>query len=269
MGQYIKAIRLPAGLFTALTVMAGFNLAGLNYSSSTLLAIVTWAIFSATVATNDYQDRNRDHLAGKSFAYNHPLQFKWFCVILWAFALGLMTGIDNPSYLALCFLMILFSLFYHKTEKITGLSMTVVGITVAIPASFSLTEKTSLILVVFVGFLFVIMCVREILKDFADIKVDSHAQFGKATLPVKLGMDKSITAIRIGGILAAMLLSVLIAKDTDSFTKATSTLALVFLVTIFVTVKKDQHDIRMTRILLDFALGLIIFAVAILWPLCH
>ncbi len=269
MKPWIEALRLPAGLFTAFTVFASFNLAGLDYKLAIMPAIVTITIFSATVALNDWHDRHRDSLAGKTFASDKGETYESFCSALCLLAVGSVALIREINGMLLSILMIFFGFTYHKTEKVTGLSMVIVAITTAIPALFPLTVVFSLASILVAVFIVVIMNVREIFKDFKDVPVDSHPTLGKATLPVKIGTEKSIVVIRIGLIIASGLLSALISCDSNPLTHGLLTFSMILMIAIVLMIYNDQKNIETMHLLLDIALGIAAIATGILWPIFH
>ncbi len=82
--EWIKAIRPLASLTGFITSMASFALTYHYVGTVALLfSIDCFSSMAATMAMNDFMDRDYDKLKGKTFAYDNPKIFRRFVICLW------------------------------------------------------------------------------------------------------------------------------------------------------------------------------------------
>ncbi len=174
MKEYIKAIRLPAALFTGMTTFVGFKLAH-NVGACVVPIITTLLIFFATMAQKDLRDRWNDHKKAKDFAFDHPAAFRRFTAGLWLLAStsAIVLALQNPRYIAITLPMIAIGFIYSEVQLVPYLANTLVGLATSLSVFYSIfncenPESTWF----FGGIIFVAMFAREILKDYDDKEID-------------------------------------------------------------------------------------------------
>jgi 4-hydroxybenzoate polyprenyltransferase len=171
--QWIKALRLPSGMGTALAVIAGFRHSHQPIDWSVVITV----FFTTCLAMlwNDYHDREIDVAKGRFLASLHPVWFLRYTLTFAVISLGLtvLVGLHNPSFGMLCAGMWITCMVYHKAQKNPVAKNAIVGLNVGATVVFPLlVDSKILTLWVMAGTLVVITSVREFLKDVEDMEVD-------------------------------------------------------------------------------------------------
>lgn len=164
-----------------------------------LVALFTIIVASATMAHNDWRDKEHDAKKGKTFALNHSKSFGVMVVFLWFASLSGAVGlwILNPWYGILSALIVVSGLIYSETRRIPLLPALLVTLTSASPALYA-NPRNEKVLAMFLVVALLIYG-REILKDLDDY---SHDAGYKWTLPLAYGT-------RVAKFLAGLIMLVL------------------------------------------------------------
>lgn len=190
--DYIKAMRLPASILIGIFTLLGFRITSGTLASAYLPAVATFLIITATMAHNDLRDRFNDTRKGKSFAFDHPTEFKLFVIALWILAVTISLGLVylNPLYLILSGLMVTSGLIYSETRLLPFIPNTLVALTVASAMLYPVfdSHQTNPILWLFFTIIFLTIYAREILKDFDDKEIDLGYKW---TLLEKYGQERA------------------------------------------------------------------------------
>ena len=195
---YVWAARPAMAVFAVLLCLAGVRLSGnLSRYSWVQLALYLSIIFLAVCATmlyNDFCDRDRDKLKGKTLASDNPAFLAALCQKLWI-VVGLLTGWVTAlvSFWAALqiFAYICIGINYARFYRIPCLALVSVAVCSAGPAALGLLNaapgKCGGCLVLLLCSMTAIAS-REIIKDIEDVEDDRGY---KATLPVLIGVSRS------------------------------------------------------------------------------
>lgn len=175
MKEYIKALRLPACIFAGITTFVSFRLTG-NAAESLLPIFSTITIYAAIMAQNDLRDRWNDKKKGKTFAFNNPVSFRRFTIMLWILAV-IASGslvLQNPCYLVIALPLIIIGLVYSELQQIPFISNILVALAMGLAVLYPVCNgKNIMILWLFAIFIAIAIFGREILKDFDDKEIDA------------------------------------------------------------------------------------------------
>ena len=207
--QWIKALRLPSGIGTALAVISGF----LHGHQSIDWSVVLTVFFITCLAMlwNDYHDREIDVAKGRPLANRHPLWFLLYTMVFAVISLGFSVFVMFHSlpFGVLCIGMWTTCMLYCKAQKNPIAKNAIVSLNVGATVVFPLlVDSTILALWIMAGSLVVITSVREYVKDVADMEVDRGKKRTLA-LVVNSQMDKG-SAIRWRDLLFKILLLVIL-----------------------------------------------------------
>lgn len=198
----------------------------LNFNNALLLAIGTALIAGAGYIINDYFDVKIDainrpdkSLIGKDINPRAAILFHNFCNIA---GLGIMAylsyKLQNPKALIIPIICTVLLWFYSTHFKrqfmignivvslLTALSLLILIAFEPLPQTFlanpfpinkmgMVTLNPIWILLTYSGFAFLLNWIREIVKDMEDFKGD--AEDGCVTMPIKLGLQKTVFFVRI------------------------------------------------------------------------
>lgn len=215
----MNSTRWPMAILGYLLMTASFRYFGLNLEAAVLPALAVAAIMCATMVANDYFDRDRDKLVGKSLASDHPKLFLVWMILWWCIALAMTARLfwtnDHLGWLSLILCGLGFS--YSWTRSVPFLSTFVVALTTALAASYPpsccISSDIHFPLIVFFN-----LIAREIMKDTLDIKGDLNELFGKKTIPLIWGTDAAISVaqgcIVISGVLLLSIMNSSLASAT-------------------------------------------------------
>lgn len=183
MKGYVKALRLPIVVMAGLLAITAFRVSVWS-TDAYLVALFIVIVASATMAHNDWRDREHDAEKGKIFALNHSKSFGTMVILLWFASLIGAIGlwILNPWYGILSGLVIVSGLIYSETRQIPFLPVLLVALTSASPALYANPRNNKVLAIFFVSVLLIFG--REILKDLDDY---SHDVGYKWTLPLVFG----------------------------------------------------------------------------------
>lgn len=178
---YIKSLRLSTGISASLLSYSAFILAHQDTPWSIVISI--GCICSATMAWNDYRDRENDRKKGKVFASNNPQPFLVFCLMLWTMACSISiyaTYLYSFANTQLLWLGIFIGVTYSETRKLFLLPAVLVALATALPSmlAYKAEYQNGVLLLSFAIFLFIFA--RENIKDIEDKKIDTGY---KNTLP--------------------------------------------------------------------------------------
>ncbi len=181
--RYIKALRLPIVVMASLLAITTFRISVWS-ADAYLVALFIVIAASATIAHNDWRDKEHDAKKGKTFALNHSKSFGAMVVLLWFASLSGAVGlwILNPWYGILSGLIVVSGLIYSETRRIPLLPVLLVALTSASPTLY-VNLRNDKVLAIFVVSALLIFG-REILKDLDDC---SHDAGYKWTLPLAFG----------------------------------------------------------------------------------
>ena len=180
----LKALRLRVSLLAGGLTIVGFKVSYGHIQDAWLPALATLLISGATMAWNDFRDRNHDRRKGKTFACDHPGEFLAFTLLLWLLSLGVtsLLATRHPGFAVLAGLMIGAGFLYSEIRRIPLMPNGVVAITAGSAVLFPVFtgHYSSLVLWVLFGATFCGIYAREILKDFDDQEFDAGYKW---TLP--------------------------------------------------------------------------------------
>ena len=183
MKGYIKALRLPIVVMAGLLAITAFRVSAWS-TDAYLVALFIVIVASATMAHNDWRDKEHDARKGKTFALNHSKSFRAMVILLWFASLIGAIGlwILNPWYGILSGLVIVSGLVYPETRRTPLLPALLVALTSASPALYANPRNDKVLAIFLVSALLIFG--REILKDLDDC---SHDVGYKWTLPLAFG----------------------------------------------------------------------------------
>jgi len=272
--QYLKALRLPAGLFLALMAIASFNINGVNIHLAILPALVTLLMSSATMVWNDLCDCERDALAGKNFALLHRRTFQGFSYLVWALAclsaawlINTTSGITTPI---VALLMFGIGINYQRTERIIALPMLAVATASSLCVCFALSATTfSLQTILLFLIVFSSQLAREIIKDLEDMAQDSDPTWGKATLPLRIGVPSSLTVVHICLWFCALCIAILAMGLNDATIGPMMVISVMFVIASTIMANSKKEATAKSKFLLDIGLGILAVTLGLLWSILH
>jgi geranylgeranylglycerol-phosphate geranylgeranyltransferase len=195
--RYFLAMRPAMGCFAVALCLAGFqlqnrNLAKLPLGHLVLLAVVIFVACSLSMLWNDFYDRKRDLLKGKTFVAENQDKF-WLLSYRMSLLLGVLIGfIQSISYawFSLTMFLTVVSIYYVRSYRYLILPTVLVSFCAASPLLYSLTWRPTNILACTALFVavFSVITAREILKDIEDLDGDRGY---KCTLPITFGVQLS------------------------------------------------------------------------------
>lgn len=267
--EYLKALRLPAGIFIMLMTFASFSLSGRTFIDSVCPGIVSLLLFCATCVWNDFFNREHDALAGKDFVKKNCRKFGAFANAVWLMALISAIPVmfhqgDSAKFIVLA--MYLLGYGYNLTNNTPGLSLLTVSFCCALPMMLPLSYGSFHYAMLSIAlFVFLVMIPRENDKDITDIQWDLHPVFGKETLPVALGINQSLIIATISQILSLCFIVVGIAWMPALLIKFLLAAAALFMISSTLTM--HEYTIKRSQLLLDIGLGIIAITLGIIWPM--
>lgn len=183
MNGYIKALRLPIVVMAGLLAITAFRVSVWSADAFRVAVFIVIVGF-ATMAHNDWRDRECDARKGKTFALNHSKPLGVMVMLLWLASLIGAIGlwIVNPWYGVLSGLIILSGLVYSETRRIPLLPASLVALTSASTVLYA-GPSDHRVMSLFLTSAFLIFG-REILKDLDDYP---HDDGYKWTLPLAIG----------------------------------------------------------------------------------
>lgn len=183
MKGYIKALRLPIVVTAGLLAIIAFRVSAWK-TDAYLVALFTVIVASATMAHNDWRDKEHDAKKGKTFAQNHRGSFRAMVILLWlaSLSLAVVLLIISSWYGTLSGLIIASGLIYSETRKVPFLPAIIVAVTSASPVLYANPRDEKVLAMFLVATLLIYG--REILKDLDD---HSHDAGYKWTLPLAYG----------------------------------------------------------------------------------
>lgn len=171
--KWINAMRPSCGTLTALLVISGFSYGHQPIDWSVVIAV--FFITSMAMLINDYHDRAIDIAKGRFLASRQPFWFLCYALAFAVISLGfsLIVWLRNPYFGMLCMGMWITSLAYSKAQRNPVAKNMIVSLNVGATVLFPvLTGSDIPELWVMAVCVFLIITVREYMKDVEDMEID-------------------------------------------------------------------------------------------------
>ncbi len=194
---WIKALRPICGTSTALLVISGFRHA--NQPIDWIVVATVFFITSMAMIWNDYHDREIDVAKGRFLASKQPAIFLCYALGLAtvSLALSLWVLFQNVMFGSLCLGMWVASMLYNKAQSNPFAKNVIVSLNVAATVTFPLFLDTKITRLWFMAaYVFVVISIREYIKDVEDMEVDRDRKLTLALVLDSRISDRSATYIR-------------------------------------------------------------------------
>ena len=202
-------MRLSVTIPAALLVHVGAHLA--HTDTNWLLAFEIFLIAGLAMIHNDYYDRENDIKKGKTFAYEHPQEFRRVLIIGWLVVWILALTFLLLQYWVTLLPVIVISICYSYFRKIIYLQTLCVALTSASPliiGHIDDSQKDPMHLnIIFFFVVLLSIYAREVIKDIEDRNTDK----GWKNTPVSKGREPLHEYIEVAGSLMCICTMILVA----------------------------------------------------------
>ena len=207
--QWISALRPLCGTLTALLVIFGFFYAQQPIDWSVVIAV--FFTTSMAMLINDYHDRENDVAKGRLLASRQPNWFLYYTLTFALISLGLslVSWSHNPYFGILCMSMWITSIGYSKIQRNPLAKNGVVSLNVGATVLFPLLRGSKIFeLWIMAISIFLIISIREYMKDVEDIEIDRGK---KRTLALVMNsrMEKNL-ATRLKHLMTLLILALMV-----------------------------------------------------------
>ncbi len=184
--QLVSLLRLNTGVFSFFLTLIGFKILNVAQVSGLLIAFTWCGITWSVMVWNDLLDRDHDTKKGKSLAYNYPRHvwkiWKWVsgCTLLCLIVTGIISWPVSLFSLAIWILGLMYS-----TKRMpypwNNLIVALCSMSPLLSGSL-LIGSIDIRILHFAGIIFVLILMREAIKDIGDMGIDRGYKVTFATL---------------------------------------------------------------------------------------
>jgi len=178
-------------------VLVGARLGQVPLQTVWLKSIFVLATLSATMAWNDWRDRQHDVRKGKTFASENERGFKVFVIVLGVLVASLAVAVlvNDPGCWIAVLGLVTIGCTYNEFRLVPFVPNAIVALGSALPVLFvSATRESVMIFWATAAVIFA----REIIKDYEDVDADRGHKW---SLPLMIG--PWATAVVAGGLMTA------------------------------------------------------------------
>lgn len=258
MKGYVGALRLPICIMGSSLVLVSARLDQLPLQVVWLKAVFVLATMSATMAWNDWRDRQHDVRKGKVFANQHERDFKIFVSVLWALVILLATIVlvSDPRCWPAALGLVTIGGVYSELRLVPLVPNVIVALASALPILLvPATHESTMIFWATAVLIFA----REIIKDYEDIEADRGCKW---TLPLVVGSGAAMGVAATALMAAAVLLRLVSATAVAGLTQATVAVVACW-IAADVALKGQRVNLSQPKLILDIGIAIYLLSVII------